>query len=123
MLVGDVSCVPYFLATVIIGNLVVLNLFLALLLSSFGASNLSSPQADAETNKLAEAFHRIARFSKWTRSSFGKLLSYLFNMIKCSKKQKQPPAQEPDNVDIVSTTSSRSRLKNGQSKPGESNGN
>ncbi len=28
-------CVPYFLATVLIANLVILNLFLALLLSSF----------------------------------------------------------------------------------------
>ncbi|ODM88177.1 Sodium channel protein para [Orchesella cincta] len=41
MLVTGGACVPFFLATVVIGNLVVLNLFLALLLSSFGASNLS----------------------------------------------------------------------------------
>ena len=29
------QCIPYFMATVLIGNLVILNLFLALLLSSF----------------------------------------------------------------------------------------
>ena len=29
------ACVPYFLATVLVANLVILNLFLALLLSSF----------------------------------------------------------------------------------------
>ena len=33
--VAGPSCVPYFLATVLVGNLVILNLFLALLLSSF----------------------------------------------------------------------------------------
>jgi voltage-gated sodium channel type II alpha len=33
--VAGPPCVPYFLATVLIGNLVILNLFLALLLSSF----------------------------------------------------------------------------------------
>jgi voltage-gated sodium channel type II alpha len=33
--VAGPTCVPYFLATVLIGNLVILNLFLALLLSSF----------------------------------------------------------------------------------------
>ena len=33
--VAGKACVPYFLATVLIGNLVILNLFLALLLSSF----------------------------------------------------------------------------------------
>ena len=35
MYVAGAACVPYFLATVLIGNLVILNLFLALLLSSF----------------------------------------------------------------------------------------
>ena len=29
------ACIPYFMATVLVGNLVILNLFLALLLSSF----------------------------------------------------------------------------------------
>ncbi|XP_042876667.1 sodium channel protein para-like isoform X16 [Penaeus japonicus] len=67
MLVGDWSCIPFFLATVVIGNLVVLNLFLALLLSSFGASNLSAPVSDGEPNKLAEAFDRIARFKLWAK--------------------------------------------------------
>ena len=33
--VAGPTCVPYFLATVLIANLVILNLFLALLLSSF----------------------------------------------------------------------------------------
>ncbi|KAK7073991.1 hypothetical protein SK128_023266, partial [Halocaridina rubra] len=67
--VGDWSCIPFFLATVVIGNLVVLNLFLALLLSSFGASNLSAPASDGDTNKLAEAFERIARFKAWVKRS------------------------------------------------------
>ena len=35
MYVAGPTCVPYFLATVLIANLVILNLFLALLLSSF----------------------------------------------------------------------------------------
>ncbi|XP_043259145.1 sodium channel protein para [Colletes gigas] len=67
MLVGDVSCIPFFLATVVIGNLVVLNLFLALLLSNFGSSNLSAPTADNDTNKITEAIDRIARFVKWVK--------------------------------------------------------
>ena len=33
--VAGPACVPYFLATVLVGNLVILNLFLALLLNSF----------------------------------------------------------------------------------------
>ncbi|KAK7790194.1 hypothetical protein R5R35_002964 [Gryllus longicercus] len=67
ILVGDWSCIPFFLATVVIGNLVVLNLFLALLLSNFGSSNLSAPSTDNDTNKIAEAFDRISRFINWVK--------------------------------------------------------
>ena len=68
MLVAGTPCVPFFLATVVIGNLVVLNLFLALVLSSFGASNLSAPSTDsADTKKLQEAFDRFSRAHKWVK--------------------------------------------------------
>lgn len=66
---GDISCIPFFLATVVIGNLVVLNLFLALLLSNFGSSNLSAPTADSDTSKIVEAFDRIGRFINWIKSN------------------------------------------------------
>ncbi|XP_033607453.1 sodium channel protein para isoform X21 [Cryptotermes secundus] len=69
MLVAGWSCIPFFLATVVIGNLVVLNLFLALLLSNFGSSSLSAPTADNETNKIAEAFDRFSRFFNWIKRS------------------------------------------------------
>ncbi|XP_050424464.1 sodium channel protein para-like isoform X4 [Adelges cooleyi] len=68
LLVGEPTCIPFFLATVVIGNLVVLNLFLALLLSNFGSSNLSVPTADSDTNKITEAFERIGRFNKWVKN-------------------------------------------------------
>nr|ABH12275.1 putative voltage-gated sodium channel [Cyriopagopus schmidti] len=67
--VSDWPCIPFFLATVVIGNLVVLNLFLALLLSSFGASNLSQAPADsADTKKLQEAIDRFVHASNWIKS-------------------------------------------------------
>ena len=69
MRVSGSACVPFFLATVVIGYLVVLNLFLALLLASFGASNLSAPSSDsADTKKLQEAFDRFSRGSKWLKN-------------------------------------------------------
>ncbi|KAL0271720.1 UNVERIFIED_CONTAM: hypothetical protein PYX00_008718 [Menopon gallinae] len=77
MWVGDWSCIPFFLATVVIGNLVVLNLFLALLLSNFGSSSLSAPTADNDTNKIAEAFNRIARFNSWVKRSILNFLKML----------------------------------------------
>ncbi|XP_046749971.1 sodium channel protein para isoform X3 [Diprion similis] len=96
MLVGDVSCIPFFLATVVIGNLVVLNLFLALLLSNFGSSNLSAPTADNDTNKIAEAIDRIARFIQWVKRS-------LFNLFKMMRAKftnqisDQAPGEGPSN--------------------------
>ncbi|XP_046749985.1 sodium channel protein para isoform X16 [Diprion similis] len=94
MLVGDVSCIPFFLATVVIGNLVVLNLFLALLLSNFGSSNLSAPTADNDTNKIAEAIDRIARFIQWVKRS----LFNLFKMMR-AKFTNQISDQAPDGID------------------------
>lgn len=46
----------------------VLNLFLALLLSSFGAESLQQSQDDSEPNKLQEAVDRINRFVTFIKS-------------------------------------------------------
>ncbi|KAL0119390.1 hypothetical protein PUN28_007715 [Cardiocondyla obscurior] len=94
MLVGDVSCIPFFLATVVIGNLVVLNLFLALLLSNFGSSNLSAPTADNDTNKIAEAIDRIARFIKWIKRNI-----FAFAKLMRAKLTNQISDQAPDGID------------------------
>jgi len=60
----------------------VLNLFLALLLSSFGAESLKHSQEDEGPNKLQEAVDRINRFFIYVKSH----ISY------CIKVQYQPPA-------------------------------
>lgn len=74
----------------------VLNLFLALLLSNFGSSNLSAPTADNDTNKIAEAIDRIARFIKWIKRNilaFAKLMrAKLTNQI-----SDQAPGEGPSN--------------------------
>ena len=67
----------------------VLNLFLALLLSSFGASNLSAAGAvDEDTNKLAEAFNRIGRFRRWLKRIVIRALCYFRDkIISCFRNQ------------------------------------
>ncbi|KAG5673890.1 hypothetical protein PVAND_003895 [Polypedilum vanderplanki] len=99
MFVGDVSCIPFFLATVVIGNLVVLNLFLALLLSNFGSSSLSAPTADSETNKIAEAFNRISRFKKWVKQSILNCLKGLKNKV-TNQISVQPSENGGDELEI-----------------------
>ncbi|XP_067843459.1 sodium channel, voltage-gated, type I-like, alpha isoform X1 [Heptranchias perlo] len=54
-------CLVVFMMVMVIGNLVVLNLFLALLLSSFSADNLAATDDDSEMNNLQIAVGRIQR--------------------------------------------------------------
>lgn len=51
----------------------VLNLFLALLLSSFGADKLKMDDKDDEINKIQEAINRIRRFFRFLYFSFVKI--------------------------------------------------
>ncbi|XP_071329963.1 sodium channel, voltage-gated, type I-like, alpha isoform X1 [Trachinotus anak] len=56
---GPAKCITLYMMVMVIGNLVVLNLFLALLLSSFSADNLAATEDDSETNNLQIAIARI----------------------------------------------------------------
>ncbi|XP_037844367.2 sodium channel protein type 10 subunit alpha isoform X1 [Chlorocebus sabaeus] len=63
MEVGQKSiCLILFLTVMVLGNLVVLNLFIALLLNSFSADNLTAPEDDGEVNNLQVALARIQVF-------------------------------------------------------------
>ncbi|XP_034339966.1 sodium channel protein type 10 subunit alpha isoform X4 [Arvicanthis niloticus] len=55
-------CLILFLTVMVLGNLVVLNLFIALLLNSFSADNLTAPEDDGEVNNLQLALARIQVF-------------------------------------------------------------
>ncbi|XP_076608525.1 sodium channel protein type 4 subunit alpha B [Chaetodon auriga] len=76
---GQTMCLIIFMMVLVIGNLVVLNLFLALLLSSFSGDNLAAPEDEGENN-LQIAINRINRAMTWTKTwilehiwtSFGK---------------------------------------------------
>ncbi|KAI5609746.1 sodium channel protein type 4 subunit alpha A isoform X1 [Silurus asotus] len=65
---GESMCLVVFLMVMVIGNLVVLNLFLALLLSSFSGDNLSASDEDGEMNNLQIAIGRITRGIDWVKS-------------------------------------------------------
>ncbi|CAF0997674.1 unnamed protein product [Rotaria sordida] len=75
------SCIPFFLFTFVIGNLVVLNLFLALLLASFGSNVLSEREKDDDDNKIGEAIGRIQRCVRF-------IFRFIFRLF-CRKKRKK----------------------------------
>ncbi|XP_054826193.1 sodium channel protein type 2 subunit alpha-like isoform X3 [Eublepharis macularius] len=58
---SQAMCLVVFLLVMVIGNLVVLNLFLALLLSSFSSDNLAAPEEETDANNLQIAIARIHR--------------------------------------------------------------
>ncbi|XP_032871553.1 sodium channel protein type 8 subunit alpha isoform X6 [Amblyraja radiata] len=58
---GQSMCLVVFMMVMVIGNLVVLNLFLALLLSSFSADNLAATDDDGEINNLQLSVIRIKK--------------------------------------------------------------
>ncbi|XP_036007187.1 sodium channel, voltage gated, type VIII, alpha subunit b isoform X1 [Fundulus heteroclitus] len=62
---GQAMCIIVFMMVMVIGNLVVLNLFLALLLSSFSADNLAATDDDGEPNNLQLAVARIKKGIAW----------------------------------------------------------
>lgn len=81
LLVAGWPCVPFFLVTMIVGNLVVLNLFLALLLSSFGIDKLKADEKDDEINNIQEACDRIKRFVRTVLEYLGQLAFFKFFIV------------------------------------------
>ncbi|XP_063315445.1 sodium channel protein type 4 subunit alpha [Pelobates fuscus] len=90
---GQAMCLIVFMMVMVIGNLVVLNLFLALLLSSFSADNLSASDDDGEMNNLQIAIGRITRGIDFVKKTFFSLLH-----IKRKEKKKE---EEDENEDVT----------------------
>ncbi|KAM4697882.1 sodium channel protein type 2 subunit alpha-like [Rhinophrynus dorsalis] len=75
---GQSMCLLVFMMVMVIGNLVVLNLFLALLLSSFSSDNLSAPEDDSEMNNLQIAVGRIQRGVTYVKKCLHEFFQKLF---------------------------------------------
>ncbi|XP_058643526.1 sodium channel, voltage-gated, type I-like, alpha isoform X4 [Onychostoma macrolepis] len=84
---GQPLCLIVFMMVMVIGNLVVLNLFLALLLSSFSADNLAVPGEDVEKNNLQIAVGRI-------KKGFAVVKPCLQNFFRSSCIRKRKPKKK-----------------------------
>nr|XP_009674514.1 PREDICTED: sodium channel protein type 1 subunit alpha isoform X4 [Struthio camelus australis] len=80
---GQAMCLTVFMMVMVIGNLVVLNLFLALLLSSFSADNLAVTDDDNEMNNLQIAVARMQKGIDYVKRKAREFLQKAF-----VKKQK-----------------------------------
>nr|XP_033473383.1 sodium channel, voltage-gated, type I-like, alpha isoform X2 [Epinephelus lanceolatus] len=80
---GTTKCIIVYMMVMVIGNLVVLNLFLALLLSSFSADNLAATEDDGDNN-LQIAIARIQKGIAFLKS----LLRSSCNSVCLRRKKK-----------------------------------
>ncbi|XP_069560724.1 sodium channel protein type 4 subunit alpha A [Brachyistius frenatus] len=95
---GTGMCLVVFMMVMVIGNLVVLNLFLALLLSSFSGDNLSTGDEDGEMNNLQIAIGRITRGIDWLKAFIVQTVLQILN-----RKPKEPDEGAADDADDPKT--------------------
>nr|XP_046239926.1 sodium channel, voltage gated, type VIII, alpha subunit b isoform X3 [Scatophagus argus] len=88
---GQSMCLIVFMMVMVIGNLVVLNLFLALLLSSFSADNLAATDDDGEPNNLQLAVARIKRGISWFKTN---MRLFVATVLKKPIEDEQKPLDE-----------------------------
>ncbi|XP_023820946.1 sodium channel protein type 4 subunit alpha [Oryzias latipes] len=98
---GQPLCILVFMLVMVIGNLVVLNLFLALLLSSFSSDNLSAPDEDGDLNNIQIAIARINSGISWL---FRNIIGF-FNRSLRGEKNKTKEANESIKVAVNHTES------------------
>ncbi|XP_065528855.1 sodium channel protein type 2 subunit alpha-like isoform X5 [Lathamus discolor] len=75
---GQTMCLIVFMLVMVIGNLVVLNLFLALLLSSFSSDNLAATDDDNEMNNLQIAVARIQKGIDYVKKKIQEFIQKVF---------------------------------------------
>ncbi|XP_053914076.1 sodium channel protein type 5 subunit alpha-like [Cuculus canorus] len=89
-------CLLVFLLVMVIGNLVVLNLFIALLLNSFSTDCLQTAEDDRELNNLRIAFARIHKgFQIVKRVTWETCCGKLRHIKKAHRKKIKLTAQNP----------------------------
>ena len=124
MFLNGAICVPYFMATVLIGYLVILNLFLALLLASFTDMGGGGADDDGEPDKMAIAMGRIKRGIAFIKNMIKSFFFYLFCCCICKKKNnydqnmegRDNPGMDTGNPDALKSdlNSANSHLSNGK---------
>ncbi|KAG7255687.1 LOW QUALITY PROTEIN: hypothetical protein CRUP_031628, partial [Coryphaenoides rupestris] len=130
---GQTMCLVVFLLVMVIGNLVVLNLFLALLLSSFSADNLAATDDDSEMNNLQVAVGRIQRGFAFLKAAVRQFLRRLCGGGgRSGKGPAMPEESKPldelqsngkgncisSNHTAVEVTAKEPNLKDGNKRPG-----
>ncbi|XP_009642504.1 sodium channel protein type 4 subunit alpha [Egretta garzetta] len=95
---GQTMCLIVFMMVMVIGNLVVLNLFLALLLSSFSADSLAASDDDGEMNNLQIAIGRITKGIDFVKASVLMLFHRLWKGKKVAPEEEKEHRKRDNSV-------------------------
>nr|XP_061799733.1 sodium channel protein type 2 subunit alpha-like [Nerophis lumbriciformis] len=115
---GTTMCIIVYMMVMVIGNLVVLNLFLALLLSSFSADNLAATEDDSDTNNLQIAIARIHKGIAFVKS----LIQSACNSV-CLGNNAQNQGEENSSPEDIQRASGLNGIPNHTIKALPRNGN
>ncbi|XP_061734923.1 sodium channel protein type 2 subunit alpha-like isoform X1 [Nerophis ophidion] len=115
---GTPMCITVYMMVMVIGNLVVLNLFLALLLSSFSADNLAATEDDSDTNNLQIAIGRIHNGMAFVKS----LLRSCCNSV-CLRTNRHNQGEVKSSLDDFHKASGPNGIPNHTIKELSKNGN
>uniref|UniRef100_A0A8C5URM9 Sodium channel protein n=1 Tax=Microcebus murinus TaxID=30608 RepID=A0A8C5URM9_MICMU len=93
---GQTMCLTVFMMVMVIGNLVVLNLFLALLLSSFSSDNLAATDDDNEMNNLQIAVGRMQKGIDFVKRKIREFIQKLCSKTENLNNKKDSKWQRPN---------------------------
>ncbi|XP_076026026.1 sodium channel, voltage-gated, type I-like, alpha isoform X1 [Genypterus blacodes] len=116
---GQTMCIVVYMMVMVIGNLVVLNLFLALLLSSFSAENLKTTEDDSDTNNLQIAIGRIRNGIAFMKS----LVRQACSSVCLTKKRRKNSMGEEKSLDELHKPFGQNSLPNHTIKDFSKSGN
>uniref|UniRef100_A0A8C4NM16 Sodium channel protein n=1 Tax=Eptatretus burgeri TaxID=7764 RepID=A0A8C4NM16_EPTBU len=98
-LVNTWQCIIVFMIVMVIGNLVVLNLFLALLLSSFSADKFASSDDDSDVTNISIALERIATAINNKKAKFFRFIHRVLpSSFSSNVKMLDKPVLEQSNI-------------------------
>uniref|UniRef100_A0A8C0PA61 Sodium channel protein n=1 Tax=Canis lupus familiaris TaxID=9615 RepID=A0A8C0PA61_CANLF len=100
---GQAMCLIVYMMVMVIGNLVVLNLFLALLLSSFSSDNLTAIEEDTDANNLQIAVARIKKGVNYVKQTLREFILKAFSKKpKISKDTRRAEDQNSKKENCIS---------------------
>ncbi|KAK2509921.1 hypothetical protein MC885_009977 [Smutsia gigantea] len=119
---GQAMCLIVYMMVMVIGNLVVLNLFLALLLSSFSSDNLTAIEEDTDANNLQIAVARIKKGINYVKQTLREFILKAFSKKPKISRETEDVKSKKENYISTRTLAEMSKDVNFHKEKDKTNG-